>query len=233
MVFVEVLLEPTHAARMPVPGACAHAQGEGRRAVAARRAAAGGRACTDWARGIEYLHVDARAVVGEPGGSIVPIRGANKYLGKRSSFIVVEWARVRGRVACGRHDQHLRFVKVKVKEVWYVSASSHTAHDVGGVDGAPLGRLAPCGSSQGGSLLRHVVYTPNVLHAFAFSSAASSVMKPPESERCTTCRQIVDMLRRHTYRRGGGRAESGHPLSQGPTWVDLRGRRLPTVCSLG
>ena len=234
MVFVEVLLEPTHAARMPVPGACAHAQGEGRRAVAARRAAAGGRACTDWARGIEYLHVDARAVVGEPGGSIVPIRGANKYLGKRSSFIVVEWARVRGRVACGRHDQHLRFVKVKVKEVWYVSASSHTAHDVGGVDGAPLGRLAPCGSrSQGGCLPRHVVYTSNVLHAFAFSSAASSVMKPPESERCTTCRQIVDMLRRHTYRRGGGRAESGHPLSQGPTWVDLRGRRLPTVCSLG
>ena len=205
-----------------------------RRAVAAGGAAAGGRACTDWARGIEYLHVDARAVVGEPGGSIVLIRGANKYLGKRSSFVVVEWARVRGRVACGRHDQHLRFVKVKVRrEVWYVSASSHTAHDVGGVDGAPLGRLAPCGSSQIGSLPRQVVYTSNVLHAFAFSSAASSVMKPPESERCTTCRQIVDMLRRHTYRRGGGRAESGHPLSQGPTWVDLRGRRLPTVCSLG
>ena len=89
MVFVEVLLEPTHAARMPVPGACAHAQGEGRRAVAARRAAAGGRACTDWARGVEYLHVDARAVVGEPGGSIVPIRGANKYLVKRCNFIVV------------------------------------------------------------------------------------------------------------------------------------------------
>ena len=236
MVFVEVLLEPTHAARMPVPGACAHAQGEGRRAVAARRAAAGGRACTDWARGIEYLHVDARAVVGEPGGSIVPIRGANKYLGKRSSFVVVEWARVRGRVACGRHDQHLRFVKVKVRrEVWYVSASSHTAHDVGGVDGAPLGRLAPCGSSQIGSLPRQVVYTSNVLHAFAFSSAASSVMKPPESERCTTCRQIrvVDMLSRHTCTRGRHSAESGHPLSRGPTWGDLRGRRLPTVCSLG
>ena len=37
-----------------------------------------------------------------------------------------------------------------------------------------------------------------MLHAFAFSNAASSVRKPPESERCTTCRQAVDMLRRLT-----------------------------------
>ena len=57
-----------------------------------------------WRAGVEDLHMDARAVVGEPGGSIVPIRGANKYLVKRSIFIVVEWAEVRGRVACGRHD---------------------------------------------------------------------------------------------------------------------------------
>ena len=35
------------------------------------------------------------------------------------------------------------------------------------------------------------LYTCNMLHAFAFSSAASSVRKPPESERCTTCRQTV------------------------------------------
>ena len=42
----------------------------------------------------------------------------------------------------------------------------------------------------------------NMLHAFALSSAASSVRKPPESERCTTCRRVVDGLRRLT--RGGG-----------------------------
>ena len=42
MVFVAVLLEPTHAARMLEPGACAHAQGArgGGRAVAAARVAA-------------------------------------------------------------------------------------------------------------------------------------------------------------------------------------------------
>ena len=59
--------------------------------------------------------------------------------------------------------------------------------------------------------------TYDMLHAFAFSSAASSVRKPPESERCTTCRQVVDMLRMHTYTRGRHRAESGHPLSDRPT----------------
>ena len=68
MVFVAVLLEPTHAARMLKPGACAHARrGEG--TPCGRCGWAGGRACTDWARGhgrgVEYLHVDARAVVGE------------------------------------------------------------------------------------------------------------------------------------------------------------------------
>ena len=260
MVFVAVLLEPTHAARMLEPGACAHAQGGGRRrAVVAPRAAAGGRACTDWARGIEYLHVDARTIVGEPGGSIVPIRGANEYLGKRSSFIVVERAGVRGRVACGRHDQHLRFVKVKVRSVVCVSELSLCGWRG---CGAPLRRLARdvalvrAALSQGMlSLASSDTY--DMLHAFAFSSAASSVRKPPESERCTTCRQIVDMLRMHTYTRGRHRAESGHPLSDSPTcgevyvgrdgcrlcvaWVELRSalrgalrsRSAPTCSSDG
>ena len=43
-----------------------------------------------------------------------------------------------------------------------------------------------------------------MLHAFALSSAASSARKPPESERCTTCRRVVDGLRRVTYTGGGG-----------------------------
>ena len=167
--------------------------------------------------------MDARAVVGEPGGSIVRIRGANKYLGKRSRFIVVEWAGVRGRVACGRHDQHLRSVKVKVRIVVCVRELTHSSQRGWRGWCSSWPPCAQCGSRPDGSLPRHVVYTSYMLHAFAFSSAASSVMKPPESERCTTCRQIVDMLRRHTYTRGGGRAESGHPLSHGPTWVDLRG----------
>ena len=100
-------------------------------------------------------------------------------------------------------------------------------------------------------------HTSDMLHAFAFSSAASSVRKPPESERCTTCRQVVDMLRMHTYTRGRHRAESGHPLSDRPTcgevyvwrdgcrlcvaWVELRSalrgaprsRSAPTCSSNG
>ena len=55
-------------------------------------------------------------------------------------------------------------------------------------------------SRSGGSLPRHVVY--RLVDTFAFSSAASSVRKPPESERCTTCRQVVDTLRRHAYTDG-------------------------------
>eukprot|EP00964_Phaeocystis_antarctica_P109645 scaffold74087_cov60-Phaeocystis_antarctica.AAC.1 len=43
-----------------------------------------------------------------------------------------------------------------------------------------------------------------MLHAFALSSAASSVRKPPESERCTTCRRVVGGLRRLTRGGGGG-----------------------------
>ena len=58
--------------------------------------------------------------------------------------------------------------------------------------------------------------TYDMLHAFAFSNAASSVRKPPESERCTTCRQVVDMLRMHTYTRGRHRVPSqGIPLAIG------------------
>ena len=157
---------------------------------------AGGRACTDWARGhgwgVEYLHVDARAVVGERRGSIVPIRGANKYLVKRCIFIVVQRAEIRGRVACGCHDQHLRFVQVEVKHVVCVSELPQLSQCGCGVDVVLLlAALRPCRSRQGGSLTRHVVYcfvdTYNMLPAFAFSSAASSVRKPPESERCTTC----------------------------------------------
>ena len=200
MMFVLVLLEPTHAARMLEPGACTHAQGaEGTPCGAALRAAAvaGERAQTGSGTrdgGVEYLHVDARAVVGERRGSIVPIRGANKYLVKRCIFIVVRRAEIRGRVACGCHDQHLRFVQVEVKNVLCVSELPQLSQYGCGVDVVLLlAALRPCGSRQGGSLTRHVVYcfvdTYNMLNAFAFSSAASSVRKPPESERCTTCRK--------------------------------------------
>ena len=111
--------------------------------------------------------------------------------------------------------------------------------------------------SQGMLSLASSVDTYDMLHAFAFSSAASSVRKPPESERCTTCRQVVDMLRMHTCTRGRHRAESGHPLSDSPTcgevyvwrdgcrlcvaWVELRSalrgalrsRSAPTCSSNG
>ena len=46
----------------------------------------------------------------------------------------------------------------------------------------------------------------NMLRTFALSSAASSLRKPPDSERCTTCRDVVDGL---TYTRSGGTALAG------------------------
>ena len=197
MVFVAVLLEPTHAAKMLEPGACAHAQGAegtpcGSGWAGGRWRASVHRQARGHGRGVEYLHVDARAVVGERRGSIVPIRGANKYLVKRCIFIVVQRAEIRGRVACGCHDQHLRFVQVEVENVVCVSELPQLSQCGCGVDVVLLlAALRPCRSRQGGSLTRHVVYcfvdTYNMRPAFAFRSAASSVRKPPESERCTTC----------------------------------------------
>ena len=112
-----------------------------------------------------------------------------------------------------------------------------TAHNVRGKGGAPLCRLALSFgrlSPKAHYVVCRLVDTSNMLHAFAFSSAASSVRKPPESERCTTCRQVVDTLRRHAY-------ADGTVPSQGiPLAIDQRVERstcgatvADCVCNLG
>ena len=96
----------------------------------------------------------------------------------------------------------------------------------------------------------------NMLRAFASSSAASSITKPPDSERCTTCRDVVDGLTR-THAAGarrGHRPESrqgfrGHfsglagahrsfsavePLSHSLRWRDPSvATGADSVCNLG
>ena len=161
--------------------------------------------------------MDARAVVGERGGSIVPIRGANKYLVKRCIFIVVQRAEVRGRVACGCHDQHLRFVKVKVKGVMCVSELSLAA----------LRRVALLRAALSQGMLSIASSnTYNMLHAFAFSSAASSVRKPPESERCTTCRQAVWICSDGTRTHADGTVRK---FSSGEIWQTAVGASRESV----
>ena len=74
MVLVAALLEPTYAARIEEPGACAHAWPGLRAAWALGVAGA-----TLWVGG-EDLHVDASAVVGERGQRAPLSGGANEQL---------------------------------------------------------------------------------------------------------------------------------------------------------
>ena len=76
----------------------------------------------------------------------------------------------------------------------------------------------------------------NMLHAFALSSAASSVRKPPESERCTTCRRVVDGLIKQLARGGGivpsqGKASVAAFLGARPRFAS--GPRKPLAMAKG
>ena len=91
MVMVAALLEPTHAAKMSEPGACANTRGRGeiRRAVGKGGWRAGGRTYRVGAGargrvlrdvGGRDLHVDASAVVGEVGRFVDFSGGSNQQL---------------------------------------------------------------------------------------------------------------------------------------------------------
>ena len=126
MELVAVLLEPTHAARILEPGACAHGwrggsvrlfggdRGHGRAFWHKRDAAAAGNMHTGvrWERrgeGVRFvnLHVDASAVIGERGQLAPRSRGANEQLVRCCDRIIIRSARISGRVACRGHNQDL------------------------------------------------------------------------------------------------------------------------------
>ena len=85
----------------------------------------------------------------------------------------------------------------------------------------------------------------NMLRTFAFSSAASSLRKPPESERCTICRRVVEGSRvawAHRPESGQGsplspglvkhtRLSCGTPQPQPKDGGESHvARRVPTLC---
>ena len=132
-----------------------------------------------------------------------------------------------------------------------VSERPPTAHNrlPGGL-GAPLGRPGRRRALvRGDPPKTWCLASSNMLHAFALSSAASSVRKPPESERCTTCRRVVDGLIKQLARGGGivpsqGKASvaaflgarprfaSGprKPLAMAKGGDSQVARRVPTLC---
>ena len=174
------------------------------------------------AAGGGHLHVDASAIVGERDQRAPHSGGANEQLVRGGDWIVPGCARVFGPVARGCHNHHLCFTKER-----YLRNLDPTAHNwqPGGL-GAPPGCVEPPCAAWGSLPERpsQDAWRPassNMLRTFAFSSAASSLRKPPESERCTTCRFVSNGLaytctrRRGTIRlfRGRSRVE---PLSHSP-----------------
>ena len=157
------------------------------------------------------------------------------------------------RVARGGHDQHLRFVKVRC-----VYRRPPTAHSrlLGGLRASRSCVEPPCAVGlyvRGGPPKTWYLVSSNMLRAFALSSAASSVRKPPDSERCTTCRRVVDGRLKKAHTRRGHRPESGQgfrgrypglagarrslwavePLSHSPRWREPSGATVAdSVCSL-
>ena len=131
------VLEPTYAARIPEPGACAH----GWRGLSTSLAGPRTRAdmwqardathccrkpCTRmWARGRGqhatakpekgHLRLDASAVIGERGQRAPLSRGANEQLGRGRARIIPTSASFRGRVARRGHDHDLCGFRMNVR----------------------------------------------------------------------------------------------------------------------
>jgi hypothetical protein len=214
------LLEPTQAPRMKEPGACAHARrGGGLGAAGAGR----------WAGGRPLASGHARGRTRRSWRKRTHHRG--RWWSQRSAC--QGWS-LDCSTPCtglfGSCPRRPRRPPALLKERG-VFRRPPTAH----ISGFRLAWVCSfwltcaVGFSSGRPSKTWCLASSNMLHAFALSSAWSWARKPPESERCTTCRRVVDGFRRLAYTHGGGTVPSQGMCTQGFSGFVKTGARLGCV----